>query len=436
MKKLSGVRWLIVGMIGLATVINYIDRNALAVMWPAVSEDIGADKADYALLLTGFMVAYAVGQAIFGKIFDMIGTRAGFALSIIVWSASIALHGLARSIGVLAVLRVTLGASEAGAWPGATKSNAIWFPARERAFAQGVFNSGAALGAIISAPFVALLYTAVGWRATFVLVGLLGVLWLIPWLWIYRGDPDRHPWLTEAERRHIADFDGEEARRTAAGSYAPAWGALLRHRQSWGIILGRFFLDPVWWLFVAWLPIYLAETFGFDVKQIGLFGWVPFVGAMIGSLGGGWLAGVLIRRGWSVNAARKSAIVLGGLIMTPALLLTMRADDPLQAVLLIAVILLGFQVAINNIQTLPSDFFAGGAVGSLAGISGAAAVAGTLLTTWLVPVMTTHSYAPIFALAATIIPLGLIAVCLLGGRIEPVPAPPPRSNIVKGRDSA
>lgn len=435
MKGFGGIRWLIVGLIGLAAVVNYIDRNALAVMWPAVAEDIGADKADYALLLTAFMIAYAVGQAVFGRIFDLIGTRAGFVVSIVVWSASIALHGLARSVGVLAALRVGLGVSEAGAWPGAAKANAIWFPARERAFAQGIFNSGAALGAIVSAPFVAVLYSGLGWRATFVLVGLLGALWLVPWLWLYRGDPDRHPWLTPAERAHIADAQGAAARGEDAAAAAPPLAALLRHRQSWGIILGRFFLDPVWWLFVAWLPIYLAETFGFDVKQIGLFGWVPFVGAMIGSLGGGWLAGMLIRRGWSAGVARKAVIVLGGVIMTPALLLTAGADDPLQAVLLIAVILLGFQVAINNIQTLPSDVFGGGAVGSLAGVSGAAAVTGTLLTTWLVPVMTTQSYAPIFALAAAIIPLGLLSVCLLGGRMEPVAVREPRGGVTQERGS-
>jgi len=198
---------------------------------------------------------------------------------------------------------------------------------------------------------------------------------------------------------------------------------LLRHRQSWGLILSRFFLDPVWWLFVSWLPIYLNETFGFDVKQIGTFAWVPFVGAMLGSLSGGWFSGALIARGWSVDAARKTAIGLGCAIMLPALLLTMTAATPLYAVLLIAAILFGFQVAINNIQTLPSDWFGGGAVGSLAGISGTAAVAGTLVTTWLVPEMTKVSFAPIFLLAAVIVPLSFISIWLIGGRIAPVADP-------------
>jgi ACS family hexuronate transporter-like MFS transporter len=433
--KVSGLRWLVIALIALATVINYVDRNALAVMWPAVSEEIGADKTDYALFVTVFMVAYAIGQSLFGRVFDVIGTRMGFAVSIIVWSASIALHMLVRSSGLLTVLRFTLGISEAGNWPGATKASATWFPTRERALAQGIFNSGAALGAIVSAPLVAMLYAAFGWRTTFLLIGLLGALWLLPWLWFYRADPGEHPWLSEHERRHIL---GDEPARGAADAVAasPGWGELLRYRQSWAVILSRFFLDPIWWLFVSWLPIYLAETFGFDVKQIGAFAWVPFVGAMLGSLSGGWIAGVLIRRGWSVSMTRKTVISAGGIIMMPALLLTMRAADPMYAVLLIAVILFGFQVAINNIQTLPSDFFGGGAVGSLAGISGTAAVAGTLITTWLVPVMTVHSYAPIFALAAALAPLSLLCIWLLAGPIGPVDSKHSISSTVVERGQA
>ncbi|MBI1685556.1 MFS transporter [Caulobacter hibisci] len=415
----GGLRWLIVSLVGLATVINYIDRNALAVMWPAVSKDIGADKADYALLVTIFMVAYAFGQSLFGKVFDVIGTRMGFAVSILVWSLSIAAHSLVRSLGLLSLLRVTLGISEAGNWPGAVKANALWFPPRERALAQGIFNSGAAIGAIISAPLVALLFELLGWRATFLVVGVLGFLWLLPWLFIYRADPGAHPWLSEAERAHIAD----RGEANAKAGWSPTLRQLLRQKQSWAIIVSRFFLDPVWWLFVSWLPIYLAESFGFDVRQIGLFAWVPFVGAMLGSLGGGWLSGALIRRGWKTLSARRFAVTLGGVIMLPALILTAQAATPLAAVLLIAVILFGFQVAINNIQTLPSDYYGGGAVGTIAGVGGTAAVAGTLVTTWLVPVMTQHGYAPIFVLAAAIVPLGVISLWLLGGRESPVPAP-------------
>jgi MFS transporter, ACS family, hexuronate transporter len=326
---------------------------------------------------------------------------------------------VANSVMSFGIFRALLGVSEAGAWPGTAKANAEWFPSRERALAQGIFNSGAAIGAIISAPLIAYLFLVLGWKVTFLLIGALGALWLLPWLVIYRTGPAAHPWVSAAERAHILDGRTAETGSNGAGDYAPSFTQLLAHRQSWGIVVARFFLDPVWWLFVSWLPIYLAETFGFDIKQIGLFGWVPYVGAMLGSLFGGWLSGRLIRAGWTVDRARKTVIALGGAVMLPALLVAARAGDPLLAVLTIAVVLFGFQVAINNIQAMPADFFSGKSVGSLAGISGTAAVAGVLVTTWLVPVMTKISYAPIFILAALIVPLSVAAI-FLGGRIEPV----------------
>jgi len=417
----SAVRWLIVGLIAVATVINYIDRNALAVMWPEIAREVGATKDDYALLVTVFMLFYAAGQFLFGRLFDMIGTRMGFALSISVWSLSIALHAVTHSILSFSLVRALLGVSEAGAWPGAVKANAEWFPARERALAQGVFNAGASIGAIVSAPAIAALYLWLGWRGTFVVVGAMGFLWLLPWLFVYRAGPDKHPWVSDAERRLIM-----EDKAGAADPAAPRRSVreLLAHRQSWGMLACRFLLDPIWWLFVSWLPIYLAETFGFDIKQIGLFAWVPFVGAMIGSLTGGWLSGRLIRAGHSVDRARKWSISLGCLVMAPALLGAVMAEQPLTAVLTIALVLFGFQVAIGNIQTLPGDLFGGRSVGTLAGLGGLAAVAGTLITTWLVPVLTRDSYAPMFILVAALVPLSLLALWAVTGTIRRLDAPP------------
>lgn len=420
MTQRSAVRWLIITLIAVATVVNYVDRNALAVMWPEISGDIGATKEDYALLVTVFMLFYAAGQFGFGRLFDIIGVRMGFALSIAVWSAAITLHAVARSILSFGVFRALLAASEAGAWPGAVKTIAEWFPSRERAFAQGIFNTGASVGAVVSAPLVAVLFLWLGWRGTFVLVGALGFVWLLPWLFVYRAGPHAHPWVSEAERVLILDQPALEAPLAgdAGPPHVPGMRELMSHRQSWGIVLARFFLDPIWWLFVSWLPIYLAETFGFDVKQIGIFAWVPYVGAMLGSLFGGWLSGRLIARGWSVHRARKWAITLGCAVMAPALLCAVLAADPVVAVLTIAAVLFGFQVSIGNVQTLPGDVFPDKAVGSLAGIGGLAAVAGTLITTWLVPVMTRESFAPIFILVALLVPMSLLAVWWIAGPIE------------------
>lgn len=417
----SGMRWVIIGLIAVATVVNYIDRNALAVMWPEIAPQIGATKEDYALLVTVFMLFYALGQFVFGKLFDAIGVRLGFALSIGVWSISIALHALATSVASFSVFRAMLGVSEAGAWPGAVKANAEWFPAKERALAQGIFNAGAAVGAIISAPAIALIFLWLGWKGTFLVVGVLGFVWLLPWLVIYRAGPDRHPWVGAAERALILDKpEAHTADAPLAPVYVPSMRQLLSHRQSWGVILSRFLLDPIWWLFVSWLPIYLAETFHFDIKQIGIFAWVPYVGAMIGSLFGGWLSGWLIKSGRSAGMARKLSVTLGGLVMMPCLLVAPNMTDPTLAVLVIAGVLFGFQVAIGNVQTIPGDLFDGRSVGSLAGIGGMAAVAGTLITTWLVPVMTKVSYGPIFVLVAALVPLSLLSLWFVTGRIAPV----------------
>lgn len=419
----SGMRWVIIGLIAVATVVNYIDRNALAVMWPEIASEVGATKQDYALLVTIFMLFYALGQFVFGKLFDAIGVRLGFALSIGFWSISIMLHALANSIASFSIFRAMLGISEAGAWPGAVKANAEWFPAKERALAQGIFNAGASVGAIISAPLIALIFLWLGWKGTFLLVGVLGFIWLLPWLVIYRAGPDRHPWVSDAERALILDKPQAHATDEAlAPPYVPTLKQLLSHRQSWGVILSRFFLDPIWWLFVSWLPIYLAETFKFDIKQIGIFAWVPYVGAMIGSMAGGWLSGWLIKSGRSPGMARKLTVTLGGVIMIPCLIAAPFMTDPTLAVLVIAGVLLGFQIAIGNIQTIPGDLFDGRSVGSLAGVGGMAAVAGTLITTWLVPVMTKVSYGPIFILVAALVPLSILSLWFVTGRIAPVQA--------------
>ncbi len=420
MKQVKGLRWWIVSLIGLATVINYVDRSSLAVMWPDISRDLSLSKEDYAGILTFFMVAYAIGQGVSGRLFDKVGTRIGFVLSITVWSFACALHGLARNLASFGMFRALLGLSEAGNWPGATKANAEWFPIKERALAQGIFNAGASLGAVISAPLIAVLYSLLGWQATFVVIGTLGIIWVFPWWYLNRAEPKQHPWLTSAEREHI--LSGQKPAETVVAEDRPlTMGQILSYKQSWSVLVSRFFLDPIWWMFVNWLPIYLAEQFGFDIKQIGLFAWVPYIGAAAGSLTGGWWSGHLIHKGWTVNKARKFAIIVGGVVMLPSMILCAYAATPLLAVLLIALVLFGFQFVINNLQTLPSDFFAGKSVGTLAGLGGTSAVGGIILfSTWLVPALTKTSYVPFFMMGALLVPVGILSVFLLAGRIERV----------------
>ena len=418
--KVKGLRWWIIGLIGVATIINYIDRSAINIMWPYIYKEFGIADADsknaLALITTFFMVAYAIGQTVTGKMMDAIGTRLGMVVSIVGWSISIALHAVARSLASFNIFRFLLGISEAGNWPGATKSNAEWFPARERAIAQGIFGAGASLGSVVAAPFIATLYLAFGWRATFAGIAVLGIIWIIPWLLVNKATPDRHPWITDQEKDHILDTKGKAVAQSASEVYS--WKQLLQFRNTWGILLSRFFIDPVWWLFVTWLPTFLKEQFGFDIKQVGAFAWLPFLFAAIGGLLGGYYSSWRIRKGVSAVRARKEAISIGSALMLASLALTAVYLQSLQeninlAIGLISTTLFGFQFLINNIQTLPSDYFHGKNVGTVAGMGGTTAVAGTLMTTWAVPVITESSYVWFFVLGAIMVPLAWICITFI-----------------------
>lgn len=416
--KIKGLRWYIIALISLATVINYIDRSAINIMWPYIYKEFGIAAADnknaLALITTFFMIAYALGQTFTGKLMDAVGTRLGMTISIIGWSVSIALHSFAKSLLSFNIFRFMLGFSEAGNWPGATKSNAEWFPVKERAIAQGIFGAGASLGSVISAPAIAFLYIVFGWKMTFVFIAGLGLIWVIPWLIINKATPDKHPWLTEKERNYILDVDTETQTKVDEAPVL-SWKELLKFRNTWGIIMARFFIDPVWWLFVTWLPTFLKEQFLFDIKQIGAFTWLPYLFAAIGSLLGGYHSSWQVKKGVNAVKARKNSVAVGCAFMLLSLLaIVYKLDDlkaePGLAMVLIGLTLFGFQFLIGNLQTLPSDYFNGKNVGTVAGMGGTAAVAGTLLTTWLVPVMTKTSYVSFFVLAAVLVPITWICI--------------------------
>ena len=428
--KIKGLRWWIIALIALATVINYIDRQALGVLWPEMSGEIFPEntaderKEFYALISIVFVFSYAFGQAIFGKIFDWVGTRIGFALSIGVWSIATALHAFARGVVSFSFFRAILGVAEAGNWPGATKSNAEWFPINERAFAQGLFNSGAAIGGIVAIPLIAFLTIYFGWQAIFIVVGLAGLLWLIPWLMIVKAPPQSHPWLTEDERQYILrgqqdqDVDVEDENDEG---YNPTTKQMLSHKESWGVIIASAVIDPIWWLFVFWIPIYLSEVYGMDVKTIGIYGWVPYVGAMLGAWFGGLLAQNRIKAGWTVDKTRKLVITLGCGIMLPALLAMASPGEPVIAVLIMAVILFGFQTAIGNVQTLPSDLFGKKTVGTLSGFAGMAAKLAAAGLTYLIPWLTSGgNYTPAFVIGASLAVIALASVWILCPKIEPL----------------
>ncbi|MEZ4888821.1 MAG: MFS transporter [Chitinophagales bacterium] len=429
--KLKGLRWWVIALIALATIINYIDRQSLGVLWPEIAMDLYPDSTDderkeiYALISVIFVFSYAFGQAIFGKIFDWVGTRLGFALSIGVWSIATALHALARGVLSFGIFRAILGIAEAGNWPGAAKGNAEWFPTKERALAQGLFNSGAAIGGIISIPLIAFLTIHFNWQMIFILVGLTGLMWLIPWMILVKAPPKSHPWITEEERQYILSGQKNptpnEVAQLEEEGYNPTTKELLSHKESWGVIIASAVIDPIWWLFVFWIPIYLFEVYGMDVKTIGIYGWVPYVGAMFGAWFGGLLAQNRIKVGWTVDKTRKLVITLGCLIMLPSLLAMASPGTPVNAVLIMAVILFGFQTAIGNVQTLPSDMFGKKTVGTLSGFSGMAAKLGAVGLTSLVPWLTAGgNYTPAFVIGATLAVIAMASIWILCPKIEPL----------------
>ena len=425
--KMSGLRWWVVSLIALATIINYIDRQALSVLWPDIVEDLFPEKTAlerkqiYANISIVFVFAYAFGQAIFGKIFDWIGTRIGFVLSIGVWSLATVAHAFAQGMLSFSIFRAILGIAEAGNWPGAAKGNAEWFPTKERALAQGIFNSGAAIGGIIAIPMIAYMTVYFNWQLIFIVVGGAGLLWLIPWMILVKAPPGRHPWITEQEREYI--LTGQRSTTQASDAeeeeYAPSTGELLARKESWGVIIASAAIDPIWWLFVFWIPIYLNEVYGMDVQAIGIYGWVPYVGAMFGAWFGGLLAQNRLKAGWDTNKTRKLVITLGCLIMLPALIAMADPGDPVAAVMIMAVILFGFQTAIGNVQTLPSDLYGKKTVGSLSGFSGMAAKLGAVGLTSLVPHLTADgNYTPAFVIGASLAIIAMLAIWVLIPRVE------------------
>jgi len=403
------LRWLMIGLLFLATVINYVDRQTVSVLKTAISSDLGLSNADYAAIQNSFLALYAISQMVSGRLYDRIGTRLGFIVSVVVWSAGALAHAFARTAGQFRVFRGVLGFGEAGNWPGAAKLVGEWFPVSERALGMGIFNAGAAIGGAVSAPIVAWLALAYGWRATFVATGLLGFAWLLLWTLLY-DVPERHPWLGDAERAHILSDRANSGAPPAV--WRPGWLTLLGYRQTWAILAGRFITDPIWWLYIFWLPSYFQEARGFSLQQIGLSAWAPFLCAGLGAIGGGWASGFLIRRGWTVDRARKTMMAFGAL-MTPAGILAMRASDPYVALLLMGIVLFGFQVWINNLQTLPSDFFPKSAVASVFGLGGTAAAVASVLYNWGTGrVVDAAGYAPVFVVAGVLGPLGLVATLL------------------------
>ena len=414
----ASIRWWIAGTVFLATTINYIDRQALSVAAPVIRQDLGLSNEQYGWIVSAFLLAYAVMQVGSGKLVDRLGTKRGFSWAVVWWSIANMLHALSRGPWSLGAFRFLLGIGEAANYPAAMKAIAEWFPAAERSRAVGILNMGPGLGAIIAPPLMAWLLLTIGWQLAFVVTGSLGFFWLILWRWMYY-EPHQHPRLTVAERQHI--LAGQEP---SISTPTPGLLSYFQYRETWGLTLSRFVSDGAFYFFVFWLPSWLADEKGFSLTQIGLFAWIPFLLADVGSFAGGWTGERLIRRGWSLDASRKSVLWLGAIFVVPVLG-CLYVESPYVAIALISLALFATQFKQSSLFTLPIDLFSKKEAATVWGLSGSAGSFGAMLFTpfigWLVDNL---SYAPVFVIVAFLHLISALIVMVAIPQIRPVAKKP------------
>lgn len=420
--KIKGLRWWIITLIFIATVINYIDRTAFALLWPEMGEDLGMDNSDYALMLNVFMFTYAASKFLSGRLYDKIGTRIGFTLSIIVWSLAAAFHAVAKGIVSLSIVRGLLGLGEAGLWPGTVKSNGEWFPVKQRALAQGIFNSGASIGNVIAPLIIVFLYAKFGWKSTYIILGLSGLIWVLPWLVLNKKTkPEDHPWMTEKERQMLINDRIENNVVVVEGTKSLSVSKILSYKEPWGILLCRFFIEPIWWFFAGWMPIYLNSKFGLSIEEIGNTIWISYLIAAAGSIVGGLFTEVIIKR-TSTDFGRKASIVLGSLLIIigfVSIILFVNDSNYMTFIYLAGLALFGFQFAIGNIQTLSSDLFRGPSVGTLAGLAGTVAAFSVMIMNWFIGRITEGgSYTPALITITASVVIAVLAILILIKKVK------------------
>ena len=407
------VRWGICALLFFATTINYIDRQMISVLKPTLQGEYGWNETTYANIIFSFQLAYAIGYVVFGRLIDKLGARFGYSLAAAIWGVAAMAHAGANNAMHFMAARFALGLGESGNFPAGVKAVAEWFPKKERAFAVGIFNAGANIGAILTpliAPFLVLWF---GWRVAFLFTGALVFIWVAVWWTVYRSPREKKN-LSQAELDYIesdpADAPGEVK-----------WLPLLRHRQTWAYAIGKFMIDPIWWFFLFWLPDFFSKQHGLDLKTFGPPLAAIYILSDVGSVFGGWLSSNLIKRGWTVNAGRKTAMLVCALCVPPVMLAPGIASV-WGAVLLIGLATAAHQGFSANLYTLPSDLFPRKAVGAIIGIGGTIGAIGGMLmakfTGWVLDA--TGSYMPMFVVAGSSYLLALLVIHLLVPRMEEV----------------
>ena len=413
-------RWLICGLLFLATTINYIDRQVLALIKGTLDTELGWTNAQYGLANSAFQLAYAISLFGFGWFIDRKGVKIGYALSIAAWGVAAAAHALVGSARGFVMARIGLGLGEGGNFPSSIKAVAHWFPKRERAFATALFNSGSNIGAIVAPAIVPVIAATWGWRAAFVLMGVVGMAWLLLWLPLY-NDPEKSPRLTKDE----LDLIRSDSATESASERPVSWSELLRYREAWSFVVAKLLTDPVWWFFLTWLPDYFKKKWGLDIKS----SWVHLVTIYaiitVLSIAGGWVTGNLARRGWSVTRARKMGMFIFACCVLPIFFAT--RVGPWPAVVLIGIAGAAHQAWSANLFTTTSDMFPKRAVASLVGVGGMAGSLGgfafPLFAGVLLDRLGASGYAILFAICGSAYLIAFALNHLLAPRFEPIDLP-------------
>jgi len=429
--KAGYYRWYVCALLFFASVVNYIDRQVIGILKPTLQQQFGWSELDYGDIVFSFQLAYAIGFLFAGRLMDRLGTRIGFSIAILIWSLAAMAHaavmwigpataailgmaGLAYTTSVAGFMtaRFALGLGEAGNFPGAVKTVAEWFPRKERAFATGLFNAGTNIGALLTPLIVPVSTLAYGWEWAFIITGALGFIWLAFWWVLYRS-PEEHPRVTKAELSYIRSDPPEPTTKMS-------WATILPHRQTWTFAAAKFMTDPIWWLYLFWIPDFLYRNHGLSLTTMGPPIVAIYLIGDVGSVGGGWLSSTLIKRGWSVNASRKTAMLVCALAVTP-IVFAARTTDLWVAVGLIGLAAAAHQGWSANVYTLTSDMFPKQAIGSVVGFGGTAgAIGGMLIAKVTAYVLEfTGSYLPVFIIAASAYLMALLVVHLLSPRLEP-----------------
>ncbi len=407
-------RWVICALLFFATTINYMDRQVIGLLKQTLQGQVGWNEIDYSNIIFAFQLAYAAGLLVAGRLMDRLGTRKGFSFAIVLWSVAAMAHAFARSVMGFGTARVALGLSESGNFPACIKAVAEWFPKKERALATGVFNSGTNVGALITPLIIPWITRAYGWQGAFIATGAIGFLWLIAWMFIYRA-PEAHPRVSERELQHIRS-DPQEP------SVNIPWLQLIPHPQTWAFAIGKFMTDPIWWFYLFWVPDFLFKSHGITLSSVGLPLFVIYQMATVGSIGGGWLSSFMIRCGYTVNASRKTAMLICALAVGP-IVFAAKVSGLWTAVALIGMAAAGHQGWSANLFTLASDTFPRRAVGSLVGLGGMFGSLGALLIAKVTGYVLqwTGSYVPLFIIAGSAYLVALVLIHFLNPRLLPAP---------------